>query len=110
MNGYDSLNLTKLDVLTGLATLKIGVDYVVGGATLPRGYMPPSLDELAAVEVKYLELPGWTEDISKCSSFAELPANARNYVRAIEANLDCPVSWVGVGRGRDDMFIMPGVH
>ena len=110
INGYDSLNLTKLDVLTGLPTLLIGVDYVVDGAVLPKGYMPPSLDELAKVDVRYLELPGWTEDISSCKQFADLPENARNYVRAIEAHLDCPISWVGVGPGRDDMFVMPGVH
>ncbi|KAH8045797.1 adenylosuccinate synthase [Aureococcus anophagefferens] len=110
LNGYDSLNLTKLDVLTGLETLKLGVDYVVDGATLPRGYMPPGLDELAKVELDYLEFPGWTEDISGCASFADLPPNALAYVRAIEAHVGVPISWVGVGPGRDDMFIMPGVH
>ena len=110
LNGYDSLNLTKLDVLTGLKTLKLGVDYVVDGATLPRGYMPPGLDELAKVELDYVEFPGWTEDISGCAAFADLPPNARAYVRAIEAHVGVPISWVGVGPGRDDMFIMPGVH
>ena len=110
LNGYDSLNLTKLDVLTGLPTLKLGVDYYVDGAKLPRGYMPPGLDELAKVELEYLVFPGWTEDISGCATFSDLPANAQAYVRAIEAHAGVPISWVGVGPGRDDMFIMPGVH
>mmetsp|Transcript_4734 Transcript_4734/g.14047 ORF Transcript_4734/g.14047 Transcript_4734/m.14047 type:complete len:484 (+) Transcript_4734:105-1556(+) len=110
LNGYDSLNLTKLDVLTGLSTLKIGIEYVVDGQTLPHGYMPPGLDELAAVDVKYIELPGWTEDLTHCTSFSDLPANARRYIREIEARVGCPISWVGVGPGRDDIFVMPDVH
>ena len=111
VNGYDSLNLTKLDVLTGLPSLKIGVEYAIGGEALPRGYMPASLDELARVDVRYVELPGWTEDLSLCRAFADLPANARRYVRAVEEALGgLRISWVGVGPGRDDMFVMPGVH
>ena len=34
INGYDSFNLTKLDVLDDLDELKIGVGYVVDGQTL----------------------------------------------------------------------------
>ena len=110
VNGYDSINLTKLDVLTGLDALKIGVEYAIDGEVLPRGYMPASLDELARVDVRYVELPGWTEDLSLCRAFADLPANARRYVRAVEEALGGRISWVGVGPGRDDMFVMPGVH
>jgi len=110
LNGYDSLNLTKLDVLTGLETIRVGVEYTVRGKTLPPAYMPPDLDELGDVEVVYEDFPGWTEDISKCASFEDLPANARTYVRALEAAVGCPISYVGVGPGRDDMFVMPGVH
>ena len=95
----------------GLPSLKIGVEYAIGGEALPRGYMPASLDELARVDVRYVELPGWTEDLSLCRAFADLPANARRYVRAVEEALGgLRISWVGVGPGRDDMFVMPGVH
>ena len=60
---------------------------------------------------RYVELPGWTEDLSLCRAFADLPANARRYVRAVEEALGgLRISWVGVGPGRDDMFVMPGVH
>jgi len=110
INGYDSINLTKLDVLTGIDILKIGTEYVIDGKVLPHGYMPASLDELGRVEVRYLELPGWTEDLSLIRAFSDLPANAKAYIRAIDAGLGCRISWVGVGPGREDMFVMPGVH
>lgn len=35
VNGYDSLNLTKLDVLDDVEEIKIGVGYVVDGQPLP---------------------------------------------------------------------------
>lgn len=34
INGYDSLNLTKLDVLDDLAEIKVAVAYKIGGMEL----------------------------------------------------------------------------
>jgi len=61
------LNITKLDVLSGLSEVKIGVNYILNGQVID--YMPASLSELAKIEVEYITLPGWKEDISKCSTF-----------------------------------------
>ena len=52
----------------------------------------------------YETLPGWTEDLSKCRSMEDLPAGARRYVELVEELSGIPVSWVGVGPGREDMF------
>ena len=68
-----------------------------------------SLTELAAVKVVYVELPGWTEDISTCTAFEQLPQHAQDYVRAIEKYSGTVVSWVGVGPGREEIFVMPGI-
>ena len=35
VNGYDSLNLTKLDVLDDLPEVKVGIKYLVKGKELP---------------------------------------------------------------------------
>jgi len=35
INGYDSLNLTKLDVLDDLEEIKVGVKYLVNEQELP---------------------------------------------------------------------------
>ena len=53
VNGYHALNLTKLDVLDDLPTVKIGVAYKVNGERLPYGTMPSTLADLSAVEVEY---------------------------------------------------------
>ncbi|KAG8467354.1 hypothetical protein KFE25_000670 [Diacronema lutheri] len=104
VNGYESINITKLDVLTGLPELKIATSYSLRGKQLPPSAMPAGLADLAAVEVEYVTMPGWQEDISKCASFAQLPAAAQEYLRAIQRLVGVPVSWVGVGPGREDMI------
>ena len=49
----------------------------------------------------YEFLPGWWEDISACRSFADLPANAQDYVRRVEALIGARISAIGVGPGRE---------
>ena len=62
VDAFDSLCLTKLDVLTGLETIKVGRKYLLDGRELQS--MPAEAEDLARVEVVYDELPGWKEDIS----------------------------------------------
>jgi len=103
INGYQSLNITKLDVLSGLNTVKIGTKYKVNGETLPYGMMPSTLDGLARVEVEYEEMDGWMCDISEAQDFNDLPKNAQAYLRRIEELVGVEISWVGVGPGRTEM-------
>jgi adenylosuccinate synthase len=100
INGYTSVNLTKLDVLTGLNPLRIGVVYKLHGQVLQS--VPACAEDMAAVEVVYEEMPGWTEDISTCRKFQDLPAAAQAYVNRIHSFLGCPIHWIGVGVGRND--------
>ncbi|EGF84495.1 hypothetical protein BATDEDRAFT_32828 [Batrachochytrium dendrobatidis JAM81] len=102
INGYTSLNLTKLDVLDGLDEINIGVAYYYNGKKLDS--FPANLHVLANVEVKYETLPGWKIDISKCRKFEELPVNAQKYVSRVEQLVGVPVEWIGVGVARDAMI------
>jgi len=104
INGYDYINITKLDVLSGISELKIGVAYKVNGERLPLGTMPSTLADLAQVEMEYVSLPGWQEDIFGCSSWEALPKNAKLYCKAVEDMLGVKVGWVGVGPGRESML------
>lgn len=103
LNNYNSINITKLDVLSDLPEIKIGVAYKINGKRLPPAYMPSLLSELAQVEVEYETVPGWQSDIANCKTIADLPAAAQSYLKRIEELLSVPISWVGVGPGREDM-------
>ncbi len=102
VNGYDCFNLTKLDVLSGMEHLKIAVRYRLNGNAID--YYPAQLEDLQRVEVEYETFPGWKEDISKCTTFEQLPVNAQQYVRRIEELLRVPIKYIGVGAGREDMI------
>ena len=102
INGYTALNLTKLDVLTGLKEVKIGVAYRYKDTLLES--MPSCLQTLGECEVVYESLPGWTEDISKCQTFEDLPENAQKYVLRVQELLGVPVRWIGVGPNRLDQI------
>jgi adenylosuccinate synthase len=104
INGANEFNLTKVDVLTGFDELKIGVAYMHNGKQLLG--MPASLKVLGEVVVKYETLPGWSEDISNCHSFEELPQNCQRYVRRIEELIGngVRIRWIGVGPDRDNII------
>lgn len=63
VNGLTHINLTKLDVLSQLDTIKLGVRYTLNGQ--PITSVPAQLEQLEQVQVEYEELPGWQSDISK---------------------------------------------
>ncbi|MDW7727857.1 MAG: adenylosuccinate synthase [Candidatus Methanoperedens sp.] len=102
LNGYTGFSLTKLDVLTGLNSLKVCTGYELGSETL--GYPPELSDELARCKPIYREVPGWGGDISGTASFAELPGNAQKYVLMLEELMGVTIEYVSVGPGRKQTF------
>lgn len=82
LNRLSSINMTKLDVLSGIPKIKVATHYELNGKRL-NGEMPATLEELAKCKVIYEEYDGWNEDISNVSNFDKLPKNAQTYVNAI---------------------------
>ncbi|KAJ2770591.1 Adenylosuccinate synthase [Coemansia nantahalensis] len=102
INGYTSINLTKLDVLDVFDEIKVAVSYTMDGREVTS--FPADLDDLETAAVNYVTLPGWKQSIGKCRTFAELPENCQRYVRFIEQDIGVPIKWIGVGAGRDEMI------
>lgn len=102
INGITSINLTKLDVLTGFKELKIATSYKLNGQTID--HIPASLKSFEEVEVMYETLPGWDEDLTDIRSFEALPENAQNYVKRIEELVGVRVNFIGIGMCRDEMI------
>lgn len=104
INGITDMVITKLDVLTGLETIPVCVAYDVQGTRFDE--MPVNQSDFHHARPVYEELPGWTEDITGCRSFEELPVNAQRYVRRLEELMGSRVSVVGVGPGRDQSIVL----
>jgi len=102
INGINSINLTKLDVLTGFKSIKIGVGYSLNGEKIT--YLPSDLKALDEVKVECIEMPGWEEDIAGAKNFEELPKNAKDYVKKVEEILEVPINFIGNGVHRSEMI------
>jgi adenylosuccinate synthase len=98
VSGINYLSLMLFDVLSGLKEIKICYEYKLDGKTIKT--MPATLEELQRVEPQYITMPGWDEDITKVTSFDELPVNAQNYIRKIEELTKSEVVIFSVGPDR----------
>jgi adenylosuccinate synthase len=99
LNGLTEILVTKLDVLSGLDTVKICTGYRAYGQTFDD--MPPHQSVFHDASPIYEELEGWHEEIDGCQAFDELPKQARAYVRRMEELVGVPVSIVSVGPARE---------
>ncbi len=96
--GVTSIALTLLDVLSGLDEIRICTGYKARGVTMDS--FRADMDALADAEPVYEIMPGWSEEIGRCTSFDQLPANAQSYVKRLEQLCGVPISMVSVGPER----------
>ena len=89
LNGVTHLTLTKLDVLSGIKTLRIGI-----------GHDTPEGDERFSGSPVYEDIPGWDEDITACRTWESLPPACQAYVERIEALVGIRAGLISVGPGR----------
>jgi len=99
INGFSSLAVNKLDILSGLPEIPVAAAWSIDGKRTAE--FPMTLGEVARAEPIYESLPGWQEDLSAMREFAQLPANARRYIERIEQLAGVPVDLISVGPGRD---------
>lgn len=99
LNGLTDIALTKLDVMQGLPTLKICTAYAYNGEKI--NFPPQEEGGLGQVTPLYEELPGFTEDISACTSWDALPDTVKKYILRIEELCGVPVTYVSLGPDRD---------
>lgn len=104
INGFTSIAITRLDILSILPSIKVCTSYKLDGKTITNP--PSSVARLAKCEPVYEELPGWEGDITGARRLQDLPANARNYVKRVEELLNCPASIVSVGERREQTIMV----
>lgn len=101
INGFTDYFLTKLDVLTGIERIPVCVAYEVDGVRYEQ--MPMTQTEFHHATPVFEHFDGWNEDITGARRLEDLPANAQNYVKALERLSGTRFSAVGVGPGRDQV-------
>lgn len=97
INGVTDLIVTKSDVLSGLDTIKVATKYKYKGEIID--YMP--YDMCDDIEPIYEELPGWKEDITKCTKLEELPKELLDYIKYLEEKTQVKIKYLSLGPDRE---------
>jgi adenylosuccinate synthase len=103
LNSLTALAITKLDVLTGLDTLRVCTSYRSAEDAALADF-PYHQSVLHGSHAEYVEVPGWSADLTASRSLAELPPQARAYLDLISEHTGVPIALVGVGPGRDQVI------
>ncbi|MFZ5968282.1 MAG: adenylosuccinate synthase [Bacillota bacterium] len=103
INGLTCLSMMLLDVLTGFEKISICTGYRLGDKVIE--HFPASLETLSKCEPVYEVMDGWTEDITGCTTYEELPANTRKYLDRIEELIGVPIKLISVGPKRSQTIV-----
>ncbi|MFH0875284.1 MAG: adenylosuccinate synthase [archaeon] len=101
LNGFSSIAITKLDVLSGLDKIKVAISYTLDGKEVDY---PLTIEQLERCSVTYKEFDGFSIDTS-IKNYSHLPIEARDYLEFIEKYLDVPISMVSIGPEREATII-----
>jgi adenylosuccinate synthase len=106
VNGFDSLILTKLDVLDELAEIPVCVGYEIDGRRVTD--MPATNRGIERIRPVFEKLPGWKRSTRGVSSYEQLPSEARSYVEFLEKQSGVEVGCVSTGPERTETMVLPG--
>jgi len=106
VNGFDSLIITKLDVLDQLKEIPVCVAYEVAGERI--AYMPASTRRMEAIKPVFETLPGWGRSTQGVSCINQLPKEAQNYLRFLEERTGVEIGSVSNGPERNETMIVQG--
>ncbi len=103
INGLTALSMMLLDVLSGFEKISICISYKLGDKTIE--HFPASLETLGKCEPVYEIMDGWQDDITGCTSYDELPLNAKKYIDRIEELIGVPIKIISVGPKRTQTIV-----
>ncbi len=106
INGFDSLIITKLDVLDDLEEIPVCVGYKVNGVEVTD--MPATNEEVSHIEAIYEKLPGWKQPTKGVASLDQMPKEALHYLRFLAERTEIEVGCVSNGPERNETIVVPG--
>jgi adenylosuccinate synthase len=104
LNGFDSVALTKLDVLDALDEIKVCIGYEISGERVDT--FPAVSSDLRLIKPVYKTVPGWMSSTVGTTKFEQLPENARKYVEFLSAEIGVEIGLISTGPERDQTIIL----
>ncbi len=102
INGFDSIVITKLDVLDDLDEIPVLTSY--GDCD----EMPATIQGLESIDPRYEKLPGWKKPTRGLKNYDDLPARAKNYLRFLSERTGVEIGCISTGPERDETIVVAG--
>lgn len=102
INGYDSVAITKLDVLDEFEKINVCVGYEINGQKIKS--FPTDVERLSVVKPIYEQLEGWNCSTKDAASYDSLPPRTKDYLSFISKEIGTRISIVSVGPKRHQTF------
>jgi adenylosuccinate synthase len=106
VNGFDSLIITKLDVLDELDEIPVCVAYEVDGTVIT--HMPASTRRMEAIKPVFERVPGWKQSTRNGTKLGDLPKQAQDYLNFLEEKTGVEIGSVSIGPERNETMIVSG--
>jgi adenylosuccinate synthase len=106
INGFDSMAVTKLDVLDEFDNIPVCVAYGLDGRETVE--MPATVREIEKIEPVYECLPGWRSSTFGIATYEDLPARAKDYLAFLESRTGVEIGCVSTGPERNQTIVRPG--
>jgi adenylosuccinate synthase len=106
VNGFDTLMITKLDVMDQLDQIPVCTGYRLNGSLMKE--MPATYRGLEAIEPVYEKLPGWLSPTRGIVRYEDLPDAARSYLSFLESQTGVEIGGISTGPERNETIIRSG--
>ena len=106
INGFDSIVVTKLDVLDEFESIPVCVGYRNAAGDVFD--MPPTVAEIARLQPVYEWRPGWRTSTFGISSYDELPVKAKEYLTFLEEQTGVEIGCISTGPERNQTIVRAG--
>ena len=100
VGGITSIALTKIDVFDTFDKIKVCISYMDKRNGQIYDYYPTNIKLHEYLEPIYQEFDGWRCPTSDIKDYNSLPANMKEYLTYLEANLDAKISIISLGPNR----------
>ncbi len=104
VNGFDSLIITRLDILDGFDSVKVCVGYELDGERIDSFPIDSLL--LERCNPIYKEFDGWDQTTAGITDRRQLPREAERYVEFLQELIGVPASLISTGPRREETITL----
>jgi adenylosuccinate synthase len=106
VNGFDSLVITKLDVLDNFDQISVCTGYKLNGNLTDE--LPATSREMESVTPVYETLAGWSGSTRGATDYSALPDNAKRYLDFLAQKVGVEIGCISTGPERNETILISG--